>query len=178
MDQTVVFRADRRKTARAALQSGGIALAFAAAIVYVSWSSSAAAFGLAVAVAFLAFGARKPVRFLSQLVNDRVIILDERGITDRSYGLGFIPWSNVEGAELKTLLTKVPPVSVVELDLVDPEAYLSSAKGLDGRLIRRGYESGSAGFWLNTFQLEATPEEVFRMVLLFIDKYSPDRCAG
>lgn len=123
------------------------------------------------------FTLRKVLRFVDQLRNDEIIVLDESGLMDQSYGLGFIPWSNVKDASLREITWKASPFTVVELEVFDEDAYFAESDSLDRKMIKRGKEmsigeNGSVGgLWLNTYQISSTESELLEAVQRYIRKY-------
>lgn len=126
----------------------------------------------------------KVVRLGNQVVDDRLIVLDSEGITDRSYGLGFIPWTQVRGAQVQTTRYNIlGQGKVVELDLRDPEALHDSDSTTERELVQFGRRkvndnvflnplklifSGAkldvVEFWLTTYQADRTADKILSLV--------------
>jgi hypothetical protein len=114
---------------------------------------------------------RKTWVFANQLSEGSLIILDEEGITDRSYGLGFVPWSNIQGAELQQIPKKIVPQTVVALDLKDPDAYFENSDSFNSAFLKWG-DRRFGGFWLNTSHVDCSSGELLELVRSYIEKYS------
>ena len=163
----VVFEADKvRLKTRLLIGVVGAVLVIA---LLLSFESSALV--IPALIVFAVLGGRGLWRFVRQLRNSELVVLDEEGITDRSYGLGFVPWGNVRAARLHDLERMGKTYRVIELTLRDPEAFFED-KTVDRSLIRRGMSSGTTGVWVNTWQLKASADEVLDTIRDYISRYS------
>jgi hypothetical protein len=63
------------------------------------------------------------------------LVMDEEGIDDRLtiYSVGFVPWSNISGAEMKTFLG----IDVLVIKLKDPESVVALQPRWKRRRLRR-----------------------------------------
>jgi hypothetical protein len=100
-----------------------------------------------------------------QLLAEGVLILDAGGLTDLSYGLGYIPWSNIRAARLLRRARKQHnPLGMewvlIELELRDEAAYFASASPMLRWGIQHGQPKGTAGFWINVRSIDAHPDDV------------------
>jgi len=120
-------------------------------------------FGIGVLIGIPIFGGIKVWRLIGYLRHPDLVTLDARGITDQSYGLGFIPWSNVRAARLKEQRRLLRTYQVIELELIDEGAFFVEG-GRDRELIRRGQSQGITGIWINTWQLTEPPEQVLQAI--------------
>lgn len=112
-------------------------------------------------------------RFSQQLRNRELIILNRKGLTDRSYGLGFIPWSNIQSARLHEVDRIIQKYQMIELVLKDNEDFFSASTA-DRKKIRRGIKDGITGIWLNTWQVSSSAEEVLDTIRDHIELYSEE----
>ena len=120
------------------------------------------------------FGGRKVLRIFKQLLHsNEVIVLDEKGLTDRSYGLGFIPWSNIKNVQPKNHTRSVLGVNqsfqLLEIELYDEASYFNNNSSLNKTLIKFGQNQHS-GLWLNTENLTVSSDEVLKKITQFINR--------
>ena len=167
MVEKAVIKADRRRIWWSIAQNGIVTI-FLVGVLFFGFSPWAAVLGLAVGGVFIL---RKTWAWIQQLRDGDLIVLDEEGITDHSYGLGFIPWSNIRGAELHQVQRKIFPYTVVELDLKNPESYFEETDTLNSKFLEWG-DRDYGGFWLNAHHVESSPRELLQLVEEYNKKYS------
>ena len=104
-----------------------------------------------------------------QLLAEGVLVLDAGGLTDLSYGLGYVPWSNIRAARLLRRARKQRnPLGMewllIELELRDEDAFYDSASPLMSWAIQHGKPKGTAGFWINVRTIDADPDDVLEAI--------------
>ncbi len=72
------------------------------------------------------------------LFRSKALIIDEKGITDFTKPLGFIPWNNIKGAQLKTVFM----TQSLYLDLTDPNSVVDSLPFIQKALANYGMRRG------------------------------------
>lgn len=98
-----------------------------------------------------------------------LLVINNEGITDYSYGLGFIPWENIKSVKKETL-RRLFPYNILELELFDEDEFFNNNPSRLKRLIKKGRSSGRTGFWINTWKLNAPREEIITQLLKFNSK--------
>ncbi len=104
------------------------------------------------------FGGRKIILLASKLYfHKSLIIMNEDGIYDRTYGLGFIPWANIKSAKIydydRNILGIDQSFAMIELELIDEGEYLNSNVSISKKLLKFGRNSTHTGYWINTTNL-------------------------
>ena len=166
----VVFEVNTSKLKKRIVVSsvlGGLAVIFVLTYLGLTVSSILALF-----VGVLVWG-RIIWRFSQQLRNRELIILNRKGLFDRSYGLGFIPWSNIRAARFHELDRMTQKYQMIELVLKDDEEFFNASTA-DRRKIRMGMKDGITGIRLNTWQVNSSAEEILDAIRKHIELYSDE----
>lgn len=101
--------------------------------------------------------------FLRQILDLRPrIIIDERGIFDRTLSVGIIEWQDVEHAYLNSVVGN-PFISLV---LSDPEKYLQRAVNSPKKLARLNKYLGGETLNINLSGINKSPAEILAVVLV------------
>lgn len=101
--------------------------------------------------------------FLRQILDWRPrIVIDERGIFDRTLRVGVIEWHDIEHAYLNSIAGN-PFVSLV---LTDPEKYLQKAIAWQRKLARLNKYLGAETININVGGINKSPDEVLAVVLM------------
>ena len=161
MHKPMIIRTSRGKhvlllLACAGFVAGGAAMAVHAqgADVWIGW------------LCVLFFGAGIPLS-LRELLDFRPrVILDDRGVLDRTLGVGRIPWSDIRSA----YAVSVRGNHFVCLVLRNPEAWVSRLSGARRALVRANEKRGFEPLSINLSGTSADPARVQRLVL--------ERCAA
>jgi|GEM_PF-2900446 len=98
--------------------------------------------------------------------NEPLVIVNDSGITDYSYGLGFVPWDNIRAIRLFDLQRLHRKYKTIELLLHDEDQFFQE-ETRDRKLIKKGMSSGITGIWINTWQLNSSPEEIVETLHAF-----------
>ena len=166
----VVFEVNTSKLKKRIVVSsvlGGLAVIFLLTYLGLTVSSILALF-----VGVLVWG-RIIWRFSQQLRNRELIILNRKSLFDRSYGLGFIPWSNIRAARFHELDRMNQKYQMIELVLKDDEEFFKASTA-DRRKIRMGMKDGITGIRLNTWQVNSSAEEILDAIRKHIELYSDE----
>ena len=163
----IVFKADKSRL----LNRLVFGIAGGAFLIWLYATGVDKAFVIPSLILFAILAARGFWRLFQQYRNSELIILDENGITDSSYGLGFIPWGNIQAARIHEVNRFIQTFRVIELSLKDNKRFFDN-KSYDRRLIEKGILNGSTGIWLNTWKLQSSDEDVLETIREYIYKYS------
>lgn len=143
MERTVV-RADRLKTA-AWLTWHVVVLA---ASLWWAWETIPALI-LIVIVPLISWAlGRRILRYGKSLFDPTLIVFNEDGITDFSYGLGFIPWEWVEDVQVKQVGWNLWRPDVVELQLKDLDRFFEASDDVNRSLLEFGEKVVNPNDWL------------------------------
>lgn len=102
-------------------------------------------------------------KFVRLIFTRRALILGEEGLFDRTFALGFIPWSEIEGAKL----TESQSHKIVELKLCDEETFRKEflqRTWMYRYPQRKSFESGEVGFWIDTHWIDDSPDHVLQAI--------------
>ena len=165
----VVFEANKSKLRQRVVM--GLSLGALMGILLVI-SMGLSIFSILVLLVCVYFMWRALWRLRGQLKDGELIVLAPEGLFDRSYGLGLIPWDNIRAARLHRV-DRLLSYEVVELVLNDLEVFFNTDNP-DRKQIKRGLKNGLTGIWLNTWQLNASAEEVLDAIRDHINLYSED----
>lgn len=100
--------------------------------------------------------------FVQQIIDTRTRLeLNERGIFDRTLGVGLIPWSDVESAYVLTIHQQ----SFVCLQLRNEDEWVDRLGATQRRLMGANRALGFQAFNINLSGLGAHPQEVLEIVL-------------
>ena len=119
------------------------------------------------------YGGRKVLLLASKLnFNKSLITMNGDGIYDRTYGLGFIPWSNIKSAKIydhnRTILGINQSFEMIELELLDEELYLNSDSNFTKKLLKFGRDNSHAGYWINTTHLNIPRHKLLSEIQSFL----------
>ncbi len=102
------------------------------------------------------------VIFVWQIIETRPrLIIDEHGIRDRTLGVGLIPWSEIEGAYIRSISGN----DFICLELHSPERWVSKLSPIGRALATTNAALGFSALNLNLSGVDARAEEVFELVL-------------
>ena len=119
-------------------------------------------FGL---LAVLFFGACAAV-FMWQLLQTRPrLTIDERGIEDRTLGVGRIEWRDIRAAALNSISGN----AFISLELNDTEKYLQRLSAVRRQIAKANRAIGFSEFNVNLAHLEITPHEAFDLLARYCD---------
>jgi len=111
-------------------------------------------------VIFFGFGL---IIFLRQIFDLRPrIVVDEKGIFDRTLSVGVIEWQDVEHAYLNSVVGN-PFISLV---LNDPEKYLERVTNSKRKLARLNKYPGAETLNINLSGINKSPAEILAVVLM------------
>lgn len=102
-------------------------------------------------------------KLMKLVFTGRALILGEEGLFDRTFPLGFIPWSEIQGASL----TESKNHKIVELKLRDEETLREEfiqRTWLYRPIRRRNFENGRIGFWIDTHWIDDSPGHVLQAI--------------
>ncbi len=99
---------------------------------------------------------------LAQLLDTRPhLVVDERGIWYRPFGLDFIPWTAIAGVRLKPVIG----ASLICLELDDPQRWLAQASSVYRAAAWLNQALGFPIFCLNLSRIGARAEPVFERIV-------------
>ncbi len=112
-------------------------------------------------------------RAFVDLSRKHLLILNDEGLVDYSYGLGFIPWNNIASVE-RIEVVRVFNYELLKLTLKDPGKYFEGKWKWGKWLLKIGYKSKSknVGFWINTWKLKLDRDEILNEIEIRIKSYS------
>jgi hypothetical protein len=112
-------------------------------------------------VPLLFFGAGIPI-FVWQIADARPrLIIDERGVMDRTLGVGRIEWADVEGAYVAAISGN----DFICLELRNPEKYRRKLSKVRRWMAAANLNLGFTDFSINLSNVGAGTEEIFELVL-------------
>lgn len=154
--EKLVIKSSRWKYFLLLFASLGFVVAGAAMVISGEW------FGW-VAIAF--FGAGVPL-FVWQIADSRPrLVIDERGVTDRTLGVGRIAWRDVEAA----YVVSISGTDFICLELSDPGKYLGRLSKVRRAMAAANRKMGFTDFSLNLSGVDARTDEVFELVMKFCE---------
>jgi hypothetical protein len=110
-------------------------------------------------VIFFGFGL---IIFLRQIFDSRPrIVVDERGVFDRTLSVGTIEWQDIEHAYLNSVVGN----PFISLRLNDPEKYLERAMNSQKKLARLNKYLGAETININVSGINKSPDEILAVVL-------------
>jgi hypothetical protein len=99
---------------------------------------------------------------LAQLLDTRpYLVVDERGIWYRPFGLDFIPWTAIAGVRLESVIG----VTIVRLELDDPERWLAQSSPAHRAVAWLNQALGFPIFSLNLSRIGVRAEPVFERIM-------------
>lgn len=100
--------------------------------------------------------------FVWQLIDSRPrLVIDDKGVMDRTLGLGVIPWSEMEGAYLKSIHGQ----DFVCLELRNTDRWLERLSPLKRKLTSANVALGFAPINLNLSGVSADAGQVLQLIL-------------
>jgi hypothetical protein len=114
-----------------------------------------------IALAF--FGSGVPI-FIWQIVDSRPrLIIDERGVSDRTLGIGRIRWSDIEAAYVRSIAGN----DFICLELKNPEKYKQKLSKVKRAMASANRGLGFTDFNLNLSGVDASTDEVFELLMKY-----------
>ncbi|HWS55447.1 MAG TPA: STM3941 family protein [Pyrinomonadaceae bacterium] len=121
-------------------------------------------------VAIIFFGSGIPI-FIWQIMDARPrLVIDERGVADRTLGVGRIDWGDIVAARVMSISGN----DFISLELRDPEKYLSRLSNVKRAMASANRKLGFSDFNLNLSGVDAKTEEVFELLMKFCELNRPD----
>lgn len=100
--------------------------------------------------------------FLRQIFDARPrIVVDERGIFDRTLSVGIIEWQDIEHARPNSVVGN----PFISIRLTDPEKYLERAMNSQKKLARLNKYLGAETININLSGINESPAEILAVVL-------------
>ncbi|WP_394539830.1 hypothetical protein PRJ39_04295 [Lysobacter enzymogenes] len=128
--------------------------------------------GFLIGGASIVFFGGGAVLFAFQLLDRRPrLVLDDEGLTDRTLGVGTIPWRDIAGAQLRT----VRGHAFVCLQLRNPEQWSARLSARQRRLAALNQRMGYAMLNVNLSGVAADPQAVLKRILRYSAMYEPGR---
>lgn len=141
-------------------------LGFVAAAVFIAIDSSNSAGELLLAGSSFAMGIAGVSIGAKGLFDRRAhLVIDARGVMDRSWGPEPIRWSEIRGA----CLSSIGSNTWLCLEVVDAEPYLRRASAIKRSLARANSRLGFEPICINLSMIDADPHEVLEMVLAHVE---------
>ncbi|HEX6188183.1 MAG TPA: STM3941 family protein [Pyrinomonadaceae bacterium] len=114
-------------------------------------------------VAILFFGTGLVVS-IWQIVDSRPrLIIDERGVLDRTLGVGRIAWSDIEAAYVRSISGN----DFICLELKNPEKYAQKLSNVKRAMAGANRGLGFTDFNINLSGVDARTEEVFELLMKY-----------
>lgn len=133
-------------------------LGFVATGVFLLTTAAPAVVGWA---AIVFFGACSLV-FVWAMVESRPrLIISDEGVFDRTLGIGLIPWQDIQGAYVKSVLGN----DFICLSLTRPEKYLGQLGSAKRSMVSANEALGFTPFSLNLSGLDVDTSQVFELVM-------------
>lgn len=118
----------------------------------------------------LFFGSGIPLS-IWQIADSRPrLVIDERGVTDRTLGIGRIAWSDIEGAYVMSISGN----DFICLELKNSEKYWQKLSKVKRAMATANRQLGFTDFNLNLSGVEASTDEIFELIM----KYSQSSHRG
>ena len=109
------------------------------------------------------FGSGIPL-FIWQIMDSRPrLIIDERGVFDRTLGVGCIAWSDVQTAYVKS----ISGTDFICLELRNAEQYRKKSSAIRRAMTTANRNLGFSDFSLNLSGVNAMTEDVFELVMKY-----------
>ena len=102
-------------------------------------------------------------KFVKLLFTGKALVLGEEGLFDRTFPLGFVPWSEIKGASLEESKNH----KMVILQLRDEEAFKEKfvrRTWLYRPIRRRNLETDQVGFWIDTHWIDESPGHILEAI--------------
>ena len=91
------------------------------------------------------------------------LIIDERGVVDRTLGVGRIAWSDIEAAYVRSINRN----DFICLELKDPEKYSHKLSKVKRAMAAANRGLGFTDFSLNLSGVDVSTEEVFELIVKY-----------
>jgi len=88
------------------------------------------------------------------------IVIDEKGVTDRTLGVGRIDWEDIETVQLTSVFTN----NFVVLKLKNNEKYLQKLSNISKKLTKVNKDLGFGALNLNLSMLDMKPKKIYEIV--------------
>jgi hypothetical protein len=112
-------------------------------------------------LATIALAAGVPL-LLAQLLETRPhLVVDERGIWYRPFGLDAIPWTAIAGVSLESVIG----VTIIRLELDDPQRWLAASSPAHRVVARLNQALGFPAFSLNLTRIGVRAQPVFERIM-------------
>jgi hypothetical protein len=99
---------------------------------------------------------------LAQVFETRpILVVDERGIWYRPFGLDLIPWTAIAGVSLEPVIG----VTLIRLELDDPEGWLAQLSPAHRAVAWLNQAMGFPAFSLNLSRVGVRPKPVFERIM-------------
>lgn len=114
-------------------------------------------------VAILFFGSGIPVS-IRQIADSRPrLVIDEHGVLDRTLGVGRIPWSDIEGAYVRSISGN----DFICLELKNSDEYRQKLSKVKRAMAAANRDLGFTDFNLNLSGVDVRTEEVFELLMKY-----------
>lgn len=116
-------------------------------------------------VAVLFFGSGIPI-FIWQIIDSRPrLVIDERGVIDRTLGVGRINWDDIDAAYVLSISGN----DFICLELKNPERYLQRLSPVKRAMAKANRQLGFTDFNLNLSGVDARTDEVFELLMKYCE---------
>lgn len=106
------------------------------------------------------FGSGIPI-FIWQLLDNRPrLVIDERGVRDRTLGVGVIPWSEITGAYVQSIHGN----DFICLELRTPELWVRKLSRMKRAMVSANRALGFTPLFLNLSGVNARTDEVLELI--------------
>ncbi|HKT27274.1 STM3941 family protein [Dyella sp.] len=152
----IAIRASRRRYALWLIMSSGFVLTGAFMVAFGD------TFQTWLGLAYMMFFGAGVLLFLWQLVDARPrLVIDDRGVFDRTLGVGVIPWSDIGGAYVRSIYS----VDVICLQLRDPRPWLQRLSPIKRALAPANKALGFTPLSLNLDGVAADVRQVHELIV-------------
>ena len=104
--------------------------------------------------------------FVRQIIDSRPrLVIDERGVVDRTLGVGLIEWADIVGA----YVVSMNGTDFICLELRDAEKYRPRLSNVRRAMASANRRLGFTDFSLNLSGVDANTYEVFELVMKFCE---------
>jgi hypothetical protein len=111
----------------------------------------------------LFFGSGIPI-FIWQIADSRPrLIMDARGVLDRTLGVGYIAWSDIQAAYVRSISGN----DFICLELKNPEKYARKLSKVKRAMSAANRNLGFTDFNLNLSGIDARTDEIFELVIKY-----------
>ena len=117
-------------------------------------------------LAILFFGSGIPI-FIWQISDSRPrLIIDERGVLDRTLGVGLIAWTDIEAAYVRSIGSN----DFICLELKNAEEYAQKLSKVKRAMASANRHLGFTDFNLNLSGVDASTDEVFELLMKYCER--------